>query len=105
MIVDSTPLSQAESYGGRYRIHGPSHIDTWERLQRAGVAPVDVEYDEVPRGRVHYDAIFEKWTILADRCILGDDRVMREIRDRLGMPGEVLTDRDPHYRCPSCMRC
>ncbi|HEY3624826.1 MAG TPA: hypothetical protein VGL00_01025, partial [Terracidiphilus sp.] len=55
-----TPVSEAEKHD-RWLIHAASHIDTWERLQREGVAPADVDYDAVPRGRAAYDWVREKF--------------------------------------------
>src|ERR1035437_9064241 len=51
LIFDVTPVSAAEPYGDCVG-HANSHIEFWTDLQRAGVIPLDVEYEEPPRGRV-----------------------------------------------------
>jgi len=55
------------------------------------------------RGRVHYDTIVERWTILADKHILADDYVMLKVRERLSLPDDCATGLDLHYRCPRCL--
>jgi hypothetical protein len=68
-IIDSTPLSKAEPYGDNLG-HATGHIDHWAQLQQTGTVPIEVEYEEFPRGRVMYDPTSEEFTILVDRCIL-----------------------------------
>jgi hypothetical protein len=51
LILDSTPVSQGEAYGGNVG-HATAHIDYWSRLQERGEVPREVEYEEFPRGRV-----------------------------------------------------
>ena len=85
LICDTTPLSLAERYG-RFLIHSGSHIDVWERLRRAGSVPQHVEYDDSPRGRIAYDIVTERFSALADRCILADKLLVSLVRDRFRLP-------------------
>src|SRR5690242_1185265 len=78
LIIDSTPLSAAEQYG-EFLGHPASHIDHWANLQRTGVVPPEVEYEEAPRGRVVYHRRLETFTLLADKCILDRKNVVRRI--------------------------
>jgi len=102
VLIDATSLDQAERYT-HFLIHGPSHIDVWEGWRKQRVVPTDLEYDGVPRGRVHYDTIAERFTILADKCILGDPAAMAEIIERMGLPEDATRDVDAHYRCGVCL--
>ena len=102
LIVDTTPVSMAERYG-RFRIHSASHIDVWDRLKQAKVVPEEVDYDENPRGRIGYDVVSERYTILADPCILTDRALVASLYDHFALPEGTMEDRDPHYRCPHCL--
>ena len=102
VLIDSTPLEEAERYE-RHLIHSASHIDVWERWRREGKVPEDLAYDQVPRGRVAYDWVSERATLLADRRILEDPAVMQEIIERLGLPPGTRIDTDPHYWTGSVM--
>ncbi len=97
VLIDSTPLDQAERYG-RYLIHSASHIDTWLCWQHEGKIPEGMEYDSVPRGRVALDWVAEEFSLLADRRILENQAAMKEIMERMGLPPDTRTDTDPHYR-------
>ena len=68
LIFDVTPVSAAEPYGDCVG-HANSHIEFWTSLQNAGVIPLDVEYEEPPRGRVVYDVRIHKYFIYTDKCI------------------------------------
>ena len=58
-VTDSTPLSEAEPYGD-VLTHAKGHIDYWTELQERGAIPIEVEYEEPPRGRVGYDSKEER---------------------------------------------
>ena len=102
LIVDTTPVSLAERYG-RFRIHSASHIDVWERLKQANFVTQEVDYDEIPRGRIAYDVVVERYTILADQCILADTALVASLYQQFGLPEGTIEDRDHHYRCPHCL--
>ena len=97
VLIDPTPLDQAERHD-RYLIHSKSHVDTWEGWQREGKVAEGIEYDSVPRGRVAYDWVAERFYLLADRRILADHAAMTEIMERMGLPSDTRFDTDPHYR-------
>src|ERR1035438_22450 len=67
--IDSTPVNIAVDYGA-LKTHEKGHPDYWEELQRRGVVPSDVEYDEVPRGRVTYAPKLGRALLFLDGCIL-----------------------------------
>ena len=102
-IVDGTPLSESERYGAMINYTG-DHARFWETLQRNRLVPRDVEYDEVPRGRVLYNTSTRKFTMLADRCILGNKAAVRRMRELFHLPPSTETGTDPHYRCERCAR-
>ena len=102
LLIDSVPLSNAEEYG-HHRIYG-AHVDYWDALVQAG--QVTGEYDEHPRGRVSYSTLAERISLLADRCILEQPKVVLEIIRRLHLPPDTIrdTDTDSHYVCPGCTK-
>jgi hypothetical protein len=104
LVIDSTPLSQAEPYGVHLS-HLGGHLEVWTMLQQKGTVPSDIEYEEAPRGRVIYNANTGRFSFLADKCILRDKIMLTKIMSELHLPSEN-TDKgtDAHYRCSSCLR-
>ena len=101
-IIDGTPLSQAEPYAD-HLTHPRGHVDVWPLFQRNGIAPNDMEYEEVPRGRVMYDTKIRRFKLLADRCILKRKDLVRKIMAAMNLPSNNTDQRtDSHYRCTAC---
>jgi hypothetical protein len=105
LVIDSIALSKAEDYGGTFKIHPGDHCSVWEKLQRGGVVPSDMEYEESPRGRVMYDTKTGRCRLLADKCILRNKDAVRRIMSAMNLPSKT-TDKgtDAHYRCSACLR-
>ena len=102
LLIDSTPLAQAVRHGD-HLIHERDHIKYWAQLVSTGAVPYD-EYEEHPRGRVAYNEKTCKYTLLADRCILGKKSLVAKIVSRLNLPvGRTTIDTDSHYRCFHCL--
>jgi hypothetical protein len=103
LVFDTTSLADAESYG-YCKGHAQGHIDSWKQLQNAGMVSNGAEYEEFPRGRVVYNVKREKFTLLADRCILKKASLLKKIMNELELPvGKTECDTDPHYRCYKCL--
>jgi len=103
LLVDGTPLADAEQYG-ECLTHPRSHIDQWEELQRRGIVARDIEYEEMPRGRVVYDAKQKRFTIYGDRCILCRKAIVRKVMLAMSLAeSQTETSSDPHYRCSRCL--
>ena len=103
LLIDSTLLSAAEKYED-FRIHSGNHISVWEKFQQNGTAPRELEYEEAPRGRVMYNPKTRRFTLLADKCILKDKRIVSKIMSGMNLPSKN-TDKgtDSHYRCFTCL--
>ena len=104
LSIDSMPLGEAEPYGD-HLTHPRSHIDVWGQWRLDGKVPGESEYEESPRGRVMYNTKTQRFTLLADRCILRDKGVVSRIMSEMHLPGEN-TDKgtDAHYRCSACLQ-
>jgi|SRR5665213_3860841 len=105
VLMDSTPLCVTRSYG-KLKSYDYDYDRFWKFGQRYGVVPRDVEYDDVPRGRVEYDINEKKFHVYADPCILKDRKALDEIYREFHLPSASteVPERDPHYRCPGCGR-
>jgi len=102
LLIDSTPLGQAGRYGD-YAIHERDHISYWAELVKSGRVP-NSEYEEFPRGRVAYNTKTGKFTLLADRCILGRKSLVSKILSTMNLPPrDTEIDKDSHYRCFHCL--
>jgi hypothetical protein len=102
LLIDSTPLSEAEEYGG-HLTHPHGHIDVWERYQQIGKAPLDSEYEEFPRGRVAFDTKRSQFTLLADACILKEEPLVAKIKEEMRLPTNTKIGKDSHYWCSHCL--
>lgn len=103
LIIDSSPLSEAEPYGD-HLIHPRNHLRVWEKFECAGQVPRDSQYDEYPRGRVMHNPASGEFTIFADKCILKHKGLIAQIKKALHLRKKVKTGTDLHYRCPHCLR-
>jgi hypothetical protein len=101
-LIDTTPLSEAEPYGDCLT-HPRGHAAVWEHYQASGIVPKDAEYEEFPRGRVMYNTKTRRYALLADRCILKDEKLVRRILSELQLPRTTEKSADSHYRCSSCL--
>ena len=104
VLMNSTPLCVTEPYGNsKSKDYDYDHF--WKFLQRYGIVPSDVAYDEVPRGRVEYEIDERKFYLYADPCILKDRKALDEINREFHLPSTNTEEPecDPHYRCPGCI--
>jgi len=101
LIFDTTSLTEAEPYGDCLG-HQQSHIDFWTEQQRLGAVPLDVEYEEPPRGRVVFNTKAQRFYLLADRCILKAPVTVARIMKAMHLPVNTIVDVDLHYKCPGC---
>jgi hypothetical protein len=103
LLIDSIPMSEAETYGDNLT-YPRGHADVWEQYLRAGAVPADMEYEESPRGRVMFDTRTRRFTLLADRCILRNKGMVRQIMSEMNLPSKnVDKGSDSHYRCSACL--
>jgi hypothetical protein len=104
LVIDSTPLTEAEPYGD-FLIHPGSHLEAWRLFQRSGSVPANVEYEELPRGRVVYNTRTQRFTLLADTCILRDTDIVNKIMFEMNLPNrKTCKGTDSHYRCFVCLQ-
>ena len=81
-----------------------AHPDYWEELQRGGLVPRDVEYDEIARSRVTWSPRKGIALLMLDRCVLNRPDLVAQIRERMYLPASAATEvkGDSHYICPGC---
>lgn len=98
LIIDGTPLDQAEAWG-QYRNDPRSHEELWSEYQRINRVSRDGQYDEWPRGRALYDTISQRFFLYADVCILQKRGLVKKILRELGLPFDTTARTDAHYSC------
>lgn len=102
ILVQGTPLSVDGLYG-LFTSKTYDHDFFWKSLQRLGTVPRDIEYDDVPRGRVEYDINKKKFYVDADPCILKDRKALDKINREFHLPANIEElECDPHYKCKEC---
>jgi hypothetical protein len=105
LLVDSVPVTGAESYGD-FRTHG-GHYEFWSKLAAMSVSELlqsgfpDVvkwsEYEEWPRGRVVFHVLSNRFVIYADRK-LRNPKIVQQIMQRFSLPSDRTDVRgDSHY--------
>ena len=104
LILDTTPLGQAEPYG-EARTHPRAHLKHWTELQRTGAVSAEVEYEDPPRGRVVYYPRDKEFVLYGDPCILAKKGVLRRIMAAMNLPRmRTMTSKDLDYRWLRCLR-
>ena len=104
ILIDGTPITQAEGCSD-FKIHDGDHYTVWGTYQKAAVVSEDLEYEDVPRGRVMYNTKTEQYLLLADRCILKDPGLVSRIEGKMNLPHDsTRIGSDDHYRCPRCLK-
>lgn len=101
IIIDTTALSEAGKYGD-CNIHEGDHVTHWAAMEKRGEVPRDTDYEEHPRGRVNYNTKTEQFTLFADRCILRQKSMVKELLRLMHLPGNTTLSTDSHYLCYSC---
>ena len=103
LLIESTQLAQASHYGD-FKIHERSHLDYWAELVKNGKVPKS-EYEEFPRGRIAFHPKSNKFGLLADQCILSQEKVIGKILSQLNIPPkDTAIGTDSHYRCFRCLK-
>jgi hypothetical protein len=101
--VEGIPWPENLSVAG-FRTYRVGHPEYWQRLQDEGAAPKDMPYEEAARGSVNYEDASEKFTMLADPCIIKKKQLVRSIMRQLYLPRGTEVLADEQYRCPKCLR-
>jgi hypothetical protein len=102
LMLSAIPLAEAEPYGRFFNFPG-GHDETWQTYQQAGTVPLEVYYEEPPRGRVVYDSVSERFFMYADPCILQNQAMVEKLRRELRLPANTTVGPDEHYRCAKCV--
>lgn len=104
LYYDSTPVDEAETHGD-FKGQESDHTTFWHQLQQIGTAPIDLEYDEVPRGRIGYNVKTRTFHLFLDKCIMENERLVDKIESAMHLPSKnLVVSRDSHYVCPGCRR-
>ena len=60
-------------------------------------------YEDARRGRVNCLDATGRFTLLADKCIIKSNWLVRRLMAILGLPKDTTVLRDLHYKCAVCM--
>ncbi|TXN42379.1 hypothetical protein [Methylobacterium sp. WL7] len=107
LVVDRTPLAEAEPYG-TFLTHPRGHYEVWEtwrRLTPAGRTSRELpgaivwhEYEECPRGRIVYSRTTETFIVYADRRLQGPALVSQIVQAFGLITQRYSVQSDSHYR-------
>jgi len=95
IIRESVPYTHGEEYGDF--INGWSaHVDFWALVQR--IFTTNLEYDEVPRGRVVYSKRDDTFLVYGSKAFVADKAQRGRILEMFNLPEEKTVFRsDEHY--------
>jgi len=95
IIRESVPYTHGEEYGEF--INGWSaHVDFWAVVQR--IFTTDLEYDEVPRGRVVYSKRDGTFLVYGSKGFVATERQWGRILELFNLPEQkTLIRSDEHY--------
>lgn len=95
IIRESIPYTHGEEYGDF--VNGWSaHVDFWEVVRR--VCVTELEYDQVPRGRVVYSKRDNTFIVYGSKAFVADERQWRRILELFNLPEDRTRIRsDEHY--------
>lgn len=107
LVIESTPLAEAEPYGD-FLTHPRGHYEVWEgwrQLGPAGLARCGLptiiawhEYEHFPRGRVVFNTPSRRFTLYADRKLQGASALLRALHVFGLDPKLCDVQSDQHYR-------
>lgn len=101
ILSDSCPINNADTYG-EFKICNTDHYSYWKKIQKASSRLKIVDYDFYPRGRVVYNTKTNKYHIILDKCIQGENTIDLII-DEFKLPRkDVIIMSDEHYKCHRC---
>jgi hypothetical protein len=105
VLIDGKPLCVTEPYG-KFNCADLEYDHYWKFGQRYGVVPREIEYVEVPRGRVEYDINEKKFHIYADSCVVKDRKALDDVNREFRLPAASTEEPefDPRYHCSGCIR-
>jgi len=101
----ATPLDVGVGLdGSKTEITTPhTHIDTWKLYQQHGILPPelkDMKWNEVPRGRVLYDAENNRFHVVGHRLVT-EPSIQDQIRSIFKLPYNTKFYQDDHYHIHS----
>jgi len=96
VLADLLPVAKGVKYEGV--VNGRrDHIEVWPEFQRRVPSLRDVDYIEVPRGRVQFWSTTGTFVVLFDR-VLATPGVKADLCATFGLPHRQVRFRfDPHY--------
>jgi hypothetical protein len=102
LFMEGAPWTEVQSEAG-FRTYPVDHPVFWAGLQKKGLVPRGMPYEECPRGRVTHRDATGRFRLFADKCIIKNKKAVSRIMRSLSLPPGTRIERDEHYRCPGCM--
>lgn len=87
-----------------YKIFPKMHPTYWEEtVIKADVMLKEFDAYHFPRGRVVYDINKRQYELVADQCILSNNKMLSDIITEFHLPkNNLIFSNDSHYRCAVC---
>lgn len=102
LIIAGASLEEAQRRG-RFAHFRVSAEKMWRNYQHIGAVPAEMDYYELPGGRVVCGRVTRQFHLYAHRCILENDDLMNQIRKNLHLPLSIGGEPDADYRCSACL--
>jgi hypothetical protein len=100
VIGATLPVAEGAVHS-EFRVCLLDHVDYWRELQRLNPELRDLEYEEVPRGRILYELTTKKYRVLLDKVLI-KPRWKQIILKAYRLPARrTYFLPDPHYTTDS----
>lgn len=101
VVAFSVTRDRAEHIGG-FGNYPHGHAQLWPLVQRGIPALAKVEYDELPRGRVTFDARTQMFNLWMPSALVRQSEVVCRVRSQFDLPElRTLVGADAHYDPPA----
>ena len=96
VLSSSVPLAEGEAFGKV--LNSPfNHMETWPAFQRQEPGLRNLDYENVPRGRVQFLKTRKQFNVLMDKTLF-HPRIRTAILKTFRLPrGRTTFQTDPHY--------
>ena len=91
------PLKNGEKYGNTIQPRY-DHFNYFEKIQEKYKKLKNLEYDDIPRGRVIFDTRKNKFVILSSKKVLNDKNLVKKVCEFFNLSKDNVKLRwDEHY--------
>ena len=82
---------------GDYMQLDADHFFIWDRYRKRMGLPPQVDYDEIPRGRILFHILTHRFIVIGSKDIINNEKVRNQLLSYYGLPSNTEFRWDEHY--------